>query len=237
MKPADIDKLISDIRTAIYAEQSHRKIIEIDPDIYRRVRLALSDLQAEAAEYFQNQDIENYLTVNNRIQTIKRDFKSLFQRRFEKIVAKAIYDIGGETLSPLTEEEREFIEKIHNIIMEEFESFIPKREEHKEEKAQTVVIPEKEAEDSERAEIAKEEIVQEKKSSEEAIETPTPSATEDKNEEKRYILVMITEDLPPIAQSDRNYSLHNNDLVHIPSDLATILIKRNAAIPLEKMDQ
>ncbi|PYB68094.1 hypothetical protein DMB44_06250 [Thermoplasma sp. Kam2015] len=236
MKPADIDKLISDIRTAIYAEQSHRKIIEIDPDIYRRVRLALSDLQAEAAEYFQKQDIENYLTVNNRIQTIKRDFKSLFQRRFEKIVAKAIYDIGGETLSPLTEEEREFIEKIHNIIMEEFESFIPKREENKVEKAQTVVIPEKEAEDFERTEIVKEEV-REKKSSEEPIETPTPPASEDKNEEQRYVLVMITEDLPPIAQSDRNYSLHNNDLVHIPSDLAAILIKRKVAIPLGKMDQ
>lgn len=109
MKPADIDKLISEIRTAIYAEQSHRKIIEIDPDIYRKVRAALSDLQAEASEYFQKQDIENYLTMNNRFQTLKRDFRSLFQRRFEKIVAKAIYDISGETLSLLTDEEKEFI--------------------------------------------------------------------------------------------------------------------------------
>ncbi len=233
MKPADFDKLISEIRTAIYAEQSHRKIIEIDPDIYRKVRAALSDLQAEASEYFQKQDIENYLTVNNRFQTLKRDFRSLFQRRFEKIVAKAIYDISGETLSLLTDEEKEFIEKIHNIITEEFESFIPQREEKKEAKAEVQTI----AADESPMAVAEQKPLEEPQVLQNQEQPPVEAASEDneiKKEDSIYVLVMITEDLPPIAQLDRNYSLHSNDLVYLPKDLATILVKRKVALILDQ---
>ncbi|CAC12170.1 conserved hypothetical protein [Thermoplasma acidophilum] len=233
MKPADIDKLISEIRTAIYAEQSHRKIIEIDPDIYRKVRAALSDLQAEASEYFQKQDIENYLTMNNRFQTLKRDFRSLFQRRFEKIVAKAIYDISGETLSLLTDEEKEFIEKIHNIITEEFESFIPKREEKNEARAEAQPAP---ADESPTA-IADQKPQEEPQVVQDQHQPPAEIPSENieiKKEDGRYVLVMITEDLPPIAQLDRNYSLHSNDLVYLPQDLASILAKRKVALVLDQ---
>ncbi|BAB59695.1 TVG0542920 [Thermoplasma volcanium GSS1] len=209
----------------MYAEQSHRKIMAIDQALYRRVREVIKELQVEADQQLKKQDIQEYMKTTRLIETIKSDFRSFFQRRYEKIVSKAIYDINSEIISVLTEEERGFIEKIHNLIMSEYDSFLPTLKD---------IAVEENQDQTTTTEVEKPMVISEP-SNPTSQEKPIKdqAQTEKKEIEKKDVLVMITQDLPPIAQADRNYILHANDLVYLSEDIARILEKRNSAIILD----
>lgn len=52
---------------------------------------------------------------------------------------------------------------------------------------------------------------------------------EQKDEEKKLLLLRILADLPTIAGPDRNYYLHKEDLVRLPELFANVLLNRNLA--------
>ncbi|MGC8609466.1 MAG: hypothetical protein ACP5UV_06325 [Thermoplasmata archaeon] len=224
MNAAEIDKIISDLKTALYSESRSRKIKEIDPSFYKNISEAIFALQEEADGYLKNMDITNFMARNSLISTIRNDMKSFLQRRFEKIVSKAIYDIDSDVLSVLTQEEKEFIENIHNIISDEFSVLLSYKKEEEASKASEEPAP---------VEIETSRDV--KPQAEAAAPEETVKAEEKEN--KGDVLIMVLEDLPPIAQPSRNYVLKKNDLVYVPYDLMEILVKRKSAVVVESPEK
>ncbi len=217
MNAAEIDKVISDLKTALYAESRSRKIKEIDPAFYKNIKEAIFTLQNEADGYLKNMDITNYMARNSLISTIRNDMKSFLQRRFEKIISKAIYDIDSDVLSVLTQEEKEFIENIHNIISDEFSLLLSSKKEIEKEEA-PATAPAADIEREPEIEPLPEENIQEEK---------------EKKITKSDVFIMVLEDMPPIAQPSRNYVLKKNDILYAPYDLAQILVQRKSALIIE----
>jgi hypothetical protein len=62
------------------------------------------------------------------------------------------------------------------------------------------------------------------------IHNGTFSLTGKELEEIHYVLVSVLEDLPEIAWKDRNYHLHKGDIVHIPEEIADLLVQGNRAL-------
>lgn len=211
--PAQIDKVSDDLRSFLRVEVRSKKVKKLDPAFYKNVTEALETLKAEADTYLVKQDITNYINLKERIDYIERDFKALFQRRFEKIATLSIYDLDSELMNSLTPEEKEFISRLHNMMLDEY-NFLLNKISQKEEETEGAREEEPESGPIESGGKGKEP---------EAEEEAPP-------QEEKYLVVRITGDQPPIAQPEGDYYLHDNDLVYLPENFAEILIKRKAAI-------
>ena len=201
LTPAQIDKVSDELRSVIRAEIRSRKIRKIDPSFYKSINSALYTLRTEAEVYLKNQDIGKYIQIKNRADDLERDFKSFFQRRFEKIATRSIYDLDGELMNSLTPEEKEFITELHNAMRDEYIALL----------SESKTVAEQKTEET--AGVIEKEIV----------------ATKPKPEADEKVIVLITTDLPPIAQPERDYFLHKNDILYLSESFADMLIKRNSA--------
>jgi len=201
LTPAQIDKVSDELRSMIRAEIRSRKIRKIDPSFYKSINSALYTLRTEAEVYLKNQDIGKYIQIKNRADDLERDFKSFFQRRFEKIATRSIYDLDGELMNSLTPEEKEFITELHNAMRDEYNALLSESK------------PVTEQNTEETAGVIEKEIV----------------AAKPKPEADKKVIVLITTDLPPIAQPERDYFLHKNDILYLSESFADMLIKRNSA--------
>ncbi|MEM0156918.1 MAG: hypothetical protein QXN26_02495 [Thermoplasmataceae archaeon] len=215
--PQQIDRITDELRSFLRVEVRSRKPKKLDPAFYRNITSALETLKEEAQAHLKSQDIDGYITIKERISDIERDFRAFFQKRFEKISTLSLYDLDGETLGALTPEERDFITKLHNLMYDEYNVLLNKvspAEEIREETEEIVEsIPEPEVKPE--AEIVHNEML--------------PEATIDHSE---FVVVRILGDQPPIAQPERDYFLHDNDVLYIPEKFAELLIKRKAAQPV-----
>ena len=217
LSPVQIDKVIDELRSFLRAEVRSKKIKKLDPAFYKNVTGALATLKDEADGYLRKQDITNYITIKERTTDIERDFKALFQRRFEKIATLSIYDLDTELMNSLTPEEREFIVRLHNMMQDQYNVLLNK-------------IPPSQA-DGQEAEEEENEAVPEPAGTE--TEAPEIPEVSEKTGGVGYIMVRILGDQPPIAQPDRDYYLHDNDVVYLPEKFAEILIRRKAATKIE----
>jgi DNA replication factor GINS len=212
--PQQIDRITDELRSFLRVEVRSRKPKKLDPAFYRNINSALETLKDEAQTYLKSQDIDNYIMIKERISDIERDFRAFFQKRFEKISTLSLYDLDGETLGALTPEEKDFITRLHNLMYDEFNVLLNKvspAEEVREETEEIVEsIPEPEA--APEAKVPPEEI------------QPEEIATH-----SQFVVVRILGDQPPIAQPERDYFLHDNDIIYIPDKFAELLIKRKAA--------
>ena len=218
LDPTQIDKVASELRSFFRAEFRSKKIKKLDPSFYKNVTSALESLNEEAEKSLKAQDITSYMDLKKKVSDLEKDFKALFQRRFEKIATFSIYPLDSELMNTLTPEEKEFIVRLHNMMQDEQNLLINKISLPLEKKDETSMQPEKEKTAAVEASIPEE-----------------PPETEEESEpplvkhESEYVLVRIMADQPPIAQPDRDYYLHENDLVYLPEDFADILLKRKAA--------
>ncbi len=211
--PAQIDKVSDDLRSFLRVEVRSKKVKKLDPAFYKNVTEALETLKAEAETYLVKQDITNYINLTERIDYIERDFKALFQRRFEKIGTLSIYDLDSELMNALTPEEKDFITRLHNMMQDEYNFLLNKISQKEEEEKQQEAEPER--------------------APEEAEEKKEPEKVEAEKNEEEYFVVRILGDQPPIAQPEGDFYLHDNDLVYLPEKFAEILIKRKAAQKVE----
>lgn len=215
--PQQIDRITDELRSFLRVEVRSRKPKKLDPAFYRNITSALETLKDEARTYLKSQDIDNYIMIKERISDIERDFRAFFQKRFEKISTLSLYDLDGETLGALTPEEKDFITRLHNLMYDEFNALLNKispAEEVKEETEEILEsIPEPEVETGTEAPL-------------EEIQPDTTVAS------SQFVVVRIIGDQPPIAQPERDYFLHDNDVLYIPDKFAELLIKRKAAQPV-----
>lgn len=212
LSPNQIDKISEELRSFHRAENRTKKIRKLEPSFYHNVLAALETLSEESNGYLQEKEIGQYIRIKERINEIQREFKALFQKRFEKIAGLSVYDLDSELMSCLTPEEKEFIMTLHNMIQDEFNVLVTGQKEEK--------IPAKPA-------------IQEKKESLTPVVDSSPEQLKSKKVQKEYEVVLILEELPPIAQPERDYVLHQQDIAYLPSVFAELLIKRKVA---EKID-
>ena len=210
--PPQIDKVSDDLRSFLRVEVRSKKVKKLDPAFYKNVTEALETLKAEAETYLVKQDITNYINIKERIDYIERDFKALFQRRFEKIATLSIYDLDSELMNALTPEEKEFITRLHNMMLDQYNFLLNKISTKEEETGEP---------QEEEPEAGPEKVEEKEKEPETEEETPA---------REEYLVVRILGDQPPIAQPEGDYYLHDNDLVYLPENFADILIKRKAAV-------
>ena len=216
LDPTQIDKVATELRSFFRAEFRSKKIKKLDPAFYKNVTSALESLNQEAEKSLKAQDITAYMDLKKKVSDLEKDFKALFQRRFEKIATLSIYPLDSELMNSLTPEEKEFIVTLHNMMQDQQNLLInklPPPQEAKEEAPKQ----------ADKGKQAMEEPAEEQETAEPAPEEPV------EEKESELILVRILGDQPPIAQPDRDYYLHDNDLVYLPEQFAEILIKRNAA--------
>ncbi|WP_075057737.1 hypothetical protein [Thermogymnomonas acidicola] len=177
----------------------------------------LIDLEDEAQRSLAAQDIDRFIRLKDRKDQIEKDLRSFLQKRFEKILIAAIYELDSATMESLTQEEREIILEIHNLVQDRFDAFLLKRKQKEPE--QQVVEEHGGAGEEEKAE---------EQAGEPMAEAPGESG------EVKYVLIRVLSDQPPIAQEDRDYYLHENDILYVPEEFAEILVKRGAAIPIRR---
>lgn len=211
LTPAQIDHIANDLKSLIRVEKKSKKVKKLDGGFYKGIVDALETLRAESERHLKNQEISDYININNRIQEIERDFKDFFQRRFSKMAILSLYELDSDLMNSLTGEEREFVTRLHNMMQDEYNRLLLKERVVKEEEFEAPLV-----ESEERGEEAEVKTVEQ--------ETPQESAGND------YILVRIVGDQPPIAQPERDYYLHDNDLVYLPEKFADLLVRRKTAV-------
>lgn len=211
LTPAQIDRVANDLRSLIRVEKKSKKVKKLDSGFYKDVVDALETLRSESEKHLKNQEISSYININNRIQEIERDFKDFFQRRFGKMAVLSLYELDSDLMNSLTGEERDFVTRLHNMMQDEYNRLLlKKRVSHEDEEGEGQVSPELEGESAPE--------IQEEQSPGQAVEEIT------------LTLVRIIGDQPPIAQPERDYYLHDNDLVYLPEKFAELLIKRKNAV-------
>lgn len=215
LSPTQIDKVSEELRSFLRAEARTKKIRKMEPAFYRNIVSALETLTQESESHLKERNISSYIRIKERMDEIERDFKALFQRRFEKIASLSVYDLDSELMSSLTPEEKEFIVVLHNLIQDQYKVLL-QREKREEPRAiiQDNVSEEKSPESAKKTEPEVESVAE-------------PS---EENIPEEYVLIMIKGDQPPIAQPDRDYFLHDQDLVYLPSSFAELLLKRGAGV-------
>lgn len=215
LTPAQIDRIASDLKSLLRVERKSRKVKKLDGGFYKEVIDALETLRAEAERSLKDQDITNYININKRIQDIEHDFKDFFQKRFSKMAILSLYELDADLMNSLTAEERDFMTRLHNMMQDEYNKLLLKeravREEEVEEAGAVVEAHENEA-------------------TEEAAAGKETEAPREEHFEGGYQLLRIIGDQPPIALPDRDYYLHDNDLVYLPDRYAEMLIKRKVAV-------
>jgi DNA replication factor GINS len=210
LPPTEIDKIYSDLQSAVRVEKNSKRIRKIEPKFYSRIVEALDSLEEESIKQAPV-NIDEYIAIKQRKIRIEHEFNSLFQLRFSKILRLAVYDMDDE-LSQLIETEKEFLSKVKTIVKAEYSAILNG----------TKHVQEKQQEKPPSApEIG---IIQQ------------DSAKYARKDADDYVLIRIIGDQPPIAMPERNYYLRDNDLVHLRKKFADLLINRKIAVKAEIPD-
>ncbi len=199
------DEIIENLKAQILSERNSGRINRIDSNFYREIRSIKDELQDEQKKNIQ--DITVYMDITGLYDELKKLFHSFYELRFSKIAKFAVYDIDDDIYN-LTPEEKTFYEDLKKQMNIYFKNLF-------------------EGEDNEtNEESSNANEIEEINSEINEIDSESNQVNDD------YVILRITENQPPIAQPERNYYLHKNDVVYLKSGLADILIKRNVAVKI-----
>ncbi len=224
------DKTLEELKSVLFSERKTRKINKIDPNFYKNIYSLFSDLKVEKAEALST-DIMKYMEITRLLDDVRKNFKAFFQVRFEKIARYSVYELTDDTLYNLTNEEKNIIKEFSDKMKYYYDDFIGtgKAEENAVELNDDIIngnINEnKPAEENE---------IRGDKTGNQGSPEEIPEKMEKEVKSENYVLVRILKDLPPVAQPDKNYYLHKNDILYITESFANILKNRDSIIMINK---
>ncbi len=131
LTPIQVDKICTDLQTAVRVEKGSKKVRKFEPDFYRSVREALRTLRIEA-EGVVATDIEKYMKLKERIMQVETDFRVFFQLRFSKIMRLSLHEVDAEEWGQLTSEEKDFLHTEQRIVDDLVHRFLDTGEPSKE---------------------------------------------------------------------------------------------------------
>ncbi len=211
------DKLLEDLKAMLFSERKSRKLNRIEPNFYKNIHTLFVQLTAEKDRVVSS-DITEYMEITSLLAEVRKNFKAFFQVRFEKIGKYSVYDEIEEYLYNMSSEEKNIMKELNSQMKGYYADFtaITTQNEEIEETPQ----------DMEKVETPVEEAI------------PEPDALEHDTEEpdvaEEMVLVRILKDQPPIAQPDKDYYLHKNDVLYISRSFAKMLNAHGFSSYIEK---
>ena len=139
------------------------------------------------------------------ISQFEREFRSFFQLRFSKVLRLSLYEMEDEA-AQLIEQEKEFLPRVKTLVREEFAALTQRTEPPKPPEPQPVG---------------------------ESHEVTQQAVAPERQDQQKFVLVRIIGDQPPIAMPERNYYFRDNDMVHVDSKFADLLVTRKIAALVE----
>ena len=205
------DKLLEDIKSMLFSERKSRKLNKIEPNFYKNIYSLFVDLNAEK-ERVVSTDITEYIEITKLLDDARKNFKAFFQVRFEKIAKYSVYDEIEEFIYNMSPEEKGIMRDLNEQMKNYYKDFIgAAKPEGGEKEEEAITIVDKESpEEKPEPEMVNTDITEE----------PVP--------------VRILKDQPPIAQPERDYYLHKNDIIYISPPFARILNSHSACVYIEK---
>lgn len=200
LTPIQVDKVCTDLQTAVRVEKSTKKIRKIEPDFYRSITEVLRTLRNER-DASAAVDQDKYDELKDRIRQVEIQFEQFFKLRFAKLLLLSLHEIRPDEWNQLTTEEKSFLQSQQKTMEDLYRKY-------KDISVET---------ENELVEV------------EQKVVAGAPKKEKGPVQKEEFMLVRITSDLPPIAQDERDYFLRNNDVVHLKSDFATMLISRGWA--------
>ncbi len=250
--PTNSDQLSFEDLGAIYrVEKKTPTLSAVRKDLYPSMASLIISLRTEYEKHL-SIDPDSIICegVNQRRKKAMSLSKEITEIRMGKIASLALIGArGGQNVRDhLTPEEREYYDDILNIsrrhvsIMDrlsgkrrfETPAIDPEPVEEKvtEHKIETVPDPPMEEEEDDLDRMMMEQIYGEDSAIEpSSIEEPVPLVEESPSEiDEEFVVIRITEDLPPFSGPDRNYDLTKEDIVRMPKTMASALINRDKAV-------
>ncbi len=197
--PQDVENAFLELQSAIRAEKNTKKIRKIDQSVFNTIPQLIKFLNTEA-EKNAAVDIDRYIQIKDRLRQIERAFKTLFQIRYSKIVRVPVFDNNTDEMINLTEDEREFVDRIYSEVKDQYNQLLG---------IQSVQVSEKPI------------VIKGDQ------KTENEPKREESSEE--FSAVRILGDQPPIAQTDRNYYFRDGEIVFLKKRFAELLVKRKIA--------
>ncbi len=225
------DKTLEELKSVLFSERKTRKLNKLDPNFYKNIYSTFSELKDEKAEALPT-DIIKYMEITHLLDDVKKNFKAFFQVRFEKIARYSVYELTDDILYNLTNEEKNIIKDFSEKMKYYYDDFIGsstavENNEIPADELNNNEINQEHADKTEETEIKENKINNQKLPEEEPLETKNI-----KNE--TYVLVRILKDLPPVAQPDKNYYLHKNDIIYITESFASLLKNHDSITIINK---
>ena len=205
------DKLLEDLKAMLFSERKSRKLNKIEPNFYKNIHSLFIDLNGEK-DMVVSRDITEYMEITRLLDEVKKNFKAFFQVRFEKIAKYSVFDEIEEYLYSMSSEEKNIIKELNGQMKGYYNDFIGITRQ-----AESEEIP---AEEEEREEPYEEKIPEPEEEETTVVDEP--------------VLVRILKDQPTIAQPDRDYYLHKNDVMYISKSFAKMLTIRGSCSYIEK---
>jgi DNA replication factor GINS len=202
------DKTIEDLKSMLFSERKSRKLNKIEPNFYKNVHSLFIELNMERDRVVST-DITEYMEITKLLDDARKNFKAFFQVRFEKIAKYSVYNDIEELFYNMTQEEKNIIKELNEQMKGYYDDFTGIK----------VAEPEKDIiEDEHEEPVEKNE--------------PEPEVPEENVEED--VLVRILKDQPPIAQPEKDYYLHKNDILYISKSLAKLLESHGTCLYINK---
>ncbi len=225
------DKTLEELKSVLFSERKTRKLNKLDPNFYKNIYSTFSELKDEKAEALPT-DIIKYMEITHLLDDVKKNFKAFFQVRFEKIARYSVYELTDDILYNLTNEEKNIIKDFSEKMKYYYDDFIGsstavENNEIPADELNNNEVNQEYIDKTEETEIKENKINNQKLPEEEPLETKNI-----KNE--TYVLVRILKDLPPVAQPDKNYYLHKNDIIYITESFASLLKNHDSITIINK---
>jgi len=208
--------------TQIYRqERSKKSLVSLPKNFFRNMREYINKLQKNCEEE-EKRSMHSPKSIMLRDELKKAIKKSdeIWKIRMRKLVTSASSKLMGASIdkSAFTNEELEIFEKVVKVL---------------EEGTNEIYMLEK-LEEGEKEEKG----IKEEKGEEEVLKAIEPSPKPEVKQEPRKelkddVVVHILEDLPPMAGKDENYLLKKNDVVTLPKEIASVLVKKKKAKRIE----
>lgn len=216
----------SELTVIMRTQKDSTYLVHVRSDFYPALNeLIRREAQSRNQTLAENPDM--YDGINDRIKNISNCAETIIYNRMNIIMKTALRDAVSDNRSPLTEmtkEEREMYESVysaakglHGLIKTDKKITIPKINEiiENEKREESKPAPEKPAENE--TKVPEEPVISE------------PISDEN-------VLIRVLEDIPTFAGPERDYTLKKEDIVTLPSGLASALINRHKAVMVNTSD-
>lgn len=210
----------SELTVIMRTQKDSTYLVQIRGDFYPALNeLIRKEAQSRNQTLAENPDM--YDGINDRIKNISNCAEIIIYNRMNIIMKTALRDAVSDSrsvLSEMTSEEKEMYESIysaakslHGLIKIDKKITIPKINEIIEMEKAEEIKPE-----PEKPPVPEQKVVEE------------PVVSEPIGDEN--VLIRVLEDIPTFAGPERDYTLKKEDIVTLPSGLASALINRHKAV-------